>query len=118
MKLRIYTAAYRPFVMGGKVNYHIATEVSVTDAVDLGKGAVVRLALAPDGQIHVVEAETGAIIGQDLTEVERDVAEADAADITAQLVQARRDAETAETAPAEQFWARLSRAKPLPVSRP
>lgn len=104
--MRIYTRAQRPFVMGGKVHYHICTDAEATDPIDLGL-ARVRLVTSPKGTTFVVEAETGAIVGNTLEEVKQDLATASVAAVELQLAQAKLDSAAAEYEPPASFWRKL-----------
>lgn len=59
----IWTYGYRPFMMGGSVNYPLKAKVPCSGPYDLGKGYVGYVALAPNGSAYVAESQTGAIIG-------------------------------------------------------
>lgn len=109
--MRIYTAAYRPFVMGGRVNYFICTEVSATESVELGRGVWVRLVTTPRGETRVIESSTGAIVGNTLEEVRADFASAEPDVVSKQIEQARIDSEEAEYLTPEEFWNRLKQGR-------
>jgi hypothetical protein len=89
MKLTVFTKAYQPFVMGGKTNYHIGTELEVGDPVSLGDNIQGHLVTSPDGKTFVAEASTGAFVGTDLETVKKDLAAADPEIVKQQLADAK-----------------------------
>lgn len=85
---RIWTRAYRPFIMGGDVNAPIYTEVEATDPVDVGQDIQCFLVVAPNGRTFAAESETGAIVGDSIDAVKADMAEADPAVVAEQMAEA------------------------------
>ncbi len=73
MKLKIWTRAYQPFIMGGDVHAPIGTEVEVGKAVSVGKGFKCHVIISPKGHVHIAEATTGAFVGTSLEQVKADV---------------------------------------------
>ena len=67
-KRTIWTWGYRPFVMGGNVNYVLGVEMWCYGPYVLGKGHKGYVAVAPNGKCFVAEATTGAIVGNGETE--------------------------------------------------
>jgi len=104
----IWTAAYRPFIMGGNVNAPIATTYDVVgEPIDLGKGIKVWVIVSPKGTIHIADAETGAFVGDNLDQVKTDVAEADEEVMKQQLVDAKVKLKGATHLPPDKFWGRF-----------
>jgi len=104
MKLKVWTEAYRPFIMGGDVNAPISTEIEVGEKVDLGKGIGGYLVCSPSGKTFVAEATTGAFIGGSIEQVKSDIADATPEIMQEQLVAAKRRAKSAEPMKKEKFW--------------
>lgn len=110
-KLRIWTEAYRPFIMGGDCNAPIICEMPVDGPFDLGKGIRGFLAVSPHGQTFCVEAETGAIIGPTVASVRQDVEVADPAVMATQIAQAKERVLKACPVSPSEFWQLLRRAR-------
>ena len=102
--MRIWTEAYRPFVMGGDVNSPIATEVDATLPLDAGKGICVCVIESPHGTTHIAEMSTGALVGTDLAQVRSDIAAADPDVMAEQLEYAKERATEADPLDSEEFW--------------
>lgn len=103
--IRVWTKAYRPFILGGDVHTPIATEVESGEPYQLEHGIVVYLVKNPlTGQTHVVESHTGAFVGTSLEQVRDDVATADEKVMKDQLKEAEKLAQKAENMPPERFW--------------
>lgn len=71
--MRIWTFAYRPWIMGGNVNAPVMCDVPVTGPYDVGKGLQVYLATSPSGRTFVAESITGALVGPTVPDVRADV---------------------------------------------
>lgn len=107
MKLKIWTEAYSPFIMGGDVNAPIATEVEVGEPVVLAEGISVYLITSPTGSTYVAEATTGAFVGTSMEQVRADVEDADPAVMKQQLEAASERVKKAEMLEPERFWSRF-----------
>jgi hypothetical protein len=75
--MKIWTRAYRPFLMGGNVNAPIICDVPVSGPFDIGGGQQGYLAVSPKGHTFVAESVTGAIVGSTIKDVKTDIATAD-----------------------------------------
>lgn len=104
MKFRIWTEAYTPFIMGGDVNAPISTEIEVGDPVDVGRGVQVYLIASPDGETHVAESITGALVGTSIKKVKEDVAEGDIEIMKQQIEAAKERVKEARLFSNEEFW--------------
>ena len=103
-KLKIWTLAYRPFVMGGRTNYSAATELEVSDPVTIREpGIKVCESDTPRGK-RVALYPNGAIVGDSIEEVTADLTSAPAPVIEAQLWWAAEEAAKAELMSNEQFF--------------
>lgn len=111
MKIKVWTEAYRPFVMGGRVRYPVMAEVEATGPHALGKGYFGYLITAPDGSTLVAESETGALVGPTLEEVKADIKSATKQIMKEQIEHARERVKIAEQTSADNFW-KMLRKKP------
>lgn len=108
MKLRIWTEAYRPFVMGGDVHAPVATEVEVGAPVTVS-GVDLYVVPSPlTGETHVAEGSTGALVGTSLKEVMADIAAADPRVMADQLKEAAVRAREADAVSPKSFWKLLN----------
>lgn len=103
MKLRVWTHAYRPFIMGGNTNRPVATCVEVIEEKQTGKITLFSFK-TPKGAIRVAEKLTGAIVGDSIESVEKDLLNSDPKLIEDQLQQAKLYSEQAETLDSEAFF--------------
>ncbi len=104
-KIRVFTKAYRPFIMGGDCHAPIAAEVEALGPHDLGKGFQGYLVTSPSGKTHVAEATTGGFVGESLDAVRQDVAGCDdVAMMQGQVAMAAEKAKSAELLPPDEFW--------------
>lgn len=112
----IFTLGYRPWIMGGSVNYYLAAKVRVTGPHKLGKGFYGYLATGPNGKTKVADATSGAIIGDTLEEVRNDVATAPSIkgmkEQIKEAVAMTKDIYRFEVHPKEFFWKALKMDKP------
>ena len=104
MKLKVWTEAYRPFLMGGDVHAPIATEVEVGEPVELSNGLKVYMVVSPTGNTYVAEESTGAFVGTDMKVVMGDADEADPVVLKKQLEQAAERVKKATMLDPEKFW--------------
>ncbi len=112
MKIKIWTHAYSPFMMGGNVHAPIMTEVESGPLVEFGKGFNGFVVHSPGGFEVVVERTTGAICGTSLEQVRQDVAECgDIKVMLRQLNQAARELEEALPLDNQEFWGRYEQSR-------
>lgn len=102
--MKIWTEAYRPFLMDGDVNAPISTEVEVGQRYHVGGGFYAYEVESPDGNTHVVESESGAFIGTSILDVVCDIAEGDPEVMAEQIEAAKKRAQEAEPLSNEKFW--------------
>jgi len=107
--MRIWTEAYRPFIMGGDCNAPIVCAVPVDGPFDLGAGQQGFLAVSPSGRTFVAEGVTGAIVGSTIEGVRRDVEMADRTVMEEQIASAEKRVLQATPVSRDEFW-RLLRA--------
>ena len=93
--------------MGGAVNYVLACDVKCTGPHNLGKGYAGYLATSPNGKTFVAESLTGAIVGETLENVRADIAAAKPSVMRKQVLDAAKEAKTAEVKDAAFFWSAL-----------
>lgn len=65
---KIWTLNYRPFVMGGSVNYPISTDVEPIETREI-KGIEFFTFKTPVGTIRLAEGITGAIVAADFDDL-------------------------------------------------
>lgn len=104
MELKVWTAAYRPFMIGGDVRTPIATVLEVGEPVDIGKGMTAYVIVSPSGQTFIAESTTGAFVGNSLEAVRRDVIFAPPAVMREQLERAAIEANRATLHSVDDFW--------------
>lgn len=102
--MRIWTEAYRPWIMGGDCNAPVVCDVSVAGPLPLGKGYQGFLAIAPSGATFVIESETGAIVGSTIEDVRKDVERADEKVMQEQIASAKIRAQRAVAVSLKEFW--------------
>lgn len=105
MKIKIWTLKYNPFVMGGPVWKPVYTEVEAQGKYDLGKGFSGYLIVAPDGRTFVTESQSGGIVGDTITSVQKDIKECEDINfMERQIKEAIEVFKNAEEIPEEEFW--------------
>jgi hypothetical protein len=102
--MRVWTRAYRPFIMGGDVNRHICTDVQVQGPIELGRGYKAWVLVKPTGGCLYVEEVTKALIGDDLEMIKNDVAAADVQVMDKQLSDESRNGKTASYVSPDEFF--------------
>jgi hypothetical protein len=107
--MKIWTEAYRPFIMGGDCNAPIICDVPVDGPFDLGAGYQGFLAVSPNGETFVAESVTGAIVGATVKTVREDIATAEKAVMDSQIEWAKKRVLKACVVSRTEFW-RLLRA--------
>jgi hypothetical protein len=105
--MKIWTEAYRPFLMGGDVNAPVSTEVEVGHRYNVGGGYWAYEVESPSGQTYVVESKTGAIIGTSIFDVISDISEGDPEAMELQIEAAKERVKQADYVTPEQFWSML-----------
>lgn len=105
MKVKIWTEAYSPFIMGGDVNAPICTEVEAGEPIDVGRGIQAYVIASPrTGKVHIAESTTGAFVGSSIEQVRQDVESADPEVIKQQLASAAERVKHARPLSPEEFW--------------
>jgi hypothetical protein len=107
MQAKIYTRLYTPFMMGGKTIRYISCEWNVTGPHDIGKGFQAYIAIAPSGKPFIVEATTGAIIGDTLQGVREDVAAGTTDVMAKQVADSAINASESTLLSSNEFWSRM-----------
>ena len=104
--MRIWTEAYRPFLMGGDVHAPVSTEMEMEldGLIDIGHGLQAYLIVDPEGQTHVAESTTGAFIGTTIDQVRADLEAADPEVVRQQIEDAKERVKKADYIEPEQFW--------------
>lgn len=103
--MRIWTRAYRPFILGGDVHAPVCCDIEpLTANVDLGKGYKGAVFLAPSGKIFVAEMITGGIVGDSVKDVMADIAQGDDEIIAQQIKDNLEIGKTAEPVTSVEFW--------------
>ena len=108
-QVRVFTAAYRPFLMGGDVAGPVGTDVVPEATHDIGQGLSVYEITAPTGHKHFAETTTGAFVGTDLEVIRSDLAQASPEVVQLQLEHAQQQADKIDVLPAEEFWSLFQR---------
>jgi len=104
MKQKVWMPNYRPFILGGDCRAPIVVEIDVAGEYDLGLGYSGWLIISPNGKTFVAESETGAIVGNTITEVRQDIATADPEIIRKQIENAKITVSKAYIGTIEEFW--------------
>jgi hypothetical protein len=102
--LKMWTKSYRPFVMGGSVNYLVGCELETPEEVDLGKGVVGYVVLTPKGSTAIAEKTSGAIVGTSLQDVREDIDSCGAEMMADQLAAACCQVKDVRWVSPEKFW--------------
>ena len=103
-KIKIWTEAYSPWIMGGDVNAPISTELECTGPHKAGAFELYIAKNPITGQEHIVESETGAFIGTSLEGVRNDIETADKEIVKEQLIAAHERVKEALPLSNEDFW--------------
>jgi len=102
--MKIWTEAYRPFIMGGNVHAPVSIEMELDDPIDIGHGLQAYLIVDPEGRTHVAESTTGAFIGTTIDQVRADLAAADPEMVKSQMEDAKVRAQKADPLDDDTFW--------------
>lgn len=101
---RIFTLARDPFAFG-KVYFTIATEIPEPEWTPLHKGFYGAVLIDSQGRSHVIEKESGALIGESIDQVNSDIdACADISFMWGQVIKAKENCAEAKLVPVESFW--------------
>lgn len=108
----VWTRAYRPFVMGGDVNYFIGTWLVVEDLDEILTGhelvpKVYQVTNPRNGTTHIIEPSSGAFVGNDIEEVLKDLEDADNEKIREQIRWAFQMSQEAEVLEPAAFWSKF-----------
>lgn len=104
MRIKIWTAAYMPFILGGDVYQPLFCEVEAQGPIDLGRGYKGYLVLAPDGSTVVAESTSGGLVGPTIQEVRADIKSGSIAVMRKQVEEAVEKGKTARPIAPEEFW--------------
>lgn len=105
MKKVIWTVGYNPWVMGGDVHAPSGFETEVDKPVDIGKGFKAYVVKSPNKKVTLIaEATTGAIVGNSLRTVRKDVGEGDVEMMKAQVKGAAEMVKKVVLHDAAYFW--------------
>lgn len=110
IRIRIWTRAYRPFILGGDVHSPVFIETQAEGPVALGKGYFGYLVTAPNGTTLVAESQTGAVIGSTLEAVKEDIATAEKAVMKQQIEDAKIKSSRAVPISNKEFWTMMDKA--------
>lgn len=104
---KIFTLARNPFAFGNRT-YPIATEIQDPEWTPLHKGFYAAAIIDTRGRSHVVEKESGALIGNTIEEVNADIDACDDISIMQQQVEkAKEQCKEAQVLPQDEFWNRM-----------
>lgn len=106
-----WTPCYFPFTMGGPVWRPGGAWLNCDDPIWHPSGHAIALCHGPDGMTLVVEFTTGAVVGETLEEVTKDLNEGDPALMDRQVAKARDDRKQATVMEADEFWKRMANAR-------
>ncbi len=90
-KKTIWTIRHRPFVMGGRVDSAVSTEVKIIEEKQIGKGFYGFSFKTPKGTLKIAESITGAIVGDSFEEVISDIKNAPLKIIKQQIEDVKRE---------------------------
>jgi hypothetical protein len=102
--MKIWTEAYRPWILGGNCRAPVSCDVPVDGPFELGKGYIGYIATSPNGRKFVIESETGALIGSSLDGVREDIRSGDETVMKQQIEHAKRRALETDSISVELFW--------------
>lgn len=109
-KLKVFTLAYFPFTMGGRVWRPMACEIEFENydgPHDLGGGYRGYIITAPNGATFIAEADSGGFVGPSLKMVRQDIENGDPAVMKQQVEDALRQSKEAEVVDTDEFWRKL-----------
>lgn len=106
--MKVWTRAYRPFILGGDVHAPICCDLEpATNQFDLGKGFVGVIVVSPMGKKFVVELQSGGIVGNSIMAVRKDIESSDKETIDIQVEQMAEVGKTAIVVSEPEFWRNL-----------
>ena len=101
--------------MGGPVRQPVKTDVDPTSGPhDLGQGYEGYIITTPTGNTRVAEAITGALVGDTLDDVRRDVANANPETMRDQVAAAAQHFRNAKTLTPAEFWRLMKETPTIP----
>lgn len=111
--MKVWTEAYRPFIVGGDVNAPVSCDLEpASSPLELGKGYMGVIVVSPVGKTFIVEVITGGIVGKYIDEVRKDVEDSDEEVLRAQIEIGKRRSEETVPVTQQEFW-RVLRADSL-----
>lgn len=112
MKIRAWTRAYRPFIMGGNVNAPIACKLECTAALSVVDGVYVHAVISPKGTPFFVESRSGGIVGSDLDAIRKDAETVSVDELLLQIEEQRQYGLTAAEVNESEFWGMMRELAP------
>lgn len=112
VSVEVWARSYHPFRCGGNVNEIHKAIIEVDEKVELAHGVSVYV-LHKHGREFIFDAESGGLIGDDLEQVRKDVAEADPELIYRQIVKAVAEKERAVEQLPQTFLLELEHLLPM-----
>lgn len=106
--MRIWTLAYRPFLLGDP-NTPISTDVEPIMSYVASDSITLHEFISPGGVTLIAEGVTGAVVGRDLAEVLNDIREGDPAVMKQQIQQAQKVVRNATFMYPDEFWTLVDR---------
>lgn len=106
-----WTPCYFPFTMGGSVWRPGGAWLDCDDPIWHSSGHAIALCHGPTGITLVVEFTTGAVVGETLEEVIKDLDEGDPDIMEKQVAKAREDRKQITMLEPEDFWLRIAKAR-------
>lgn len=111
-KVKAWTLGYFPFTMGGRVWRPMVATLACDEPVHAGKGFFVQVAHGPGGATKVIEATTGAVVGDTLEQVMADIDACDDVDLMKRQIEKAHDQFTDPVDVTEaEWWRRILKAK-------
>lgn len=111
--IRVWTWGYFPITMGGRMWRPMATVLDATGPHELGRGFRGFLVTGPDGVTAVAEAQSGAIVGDNLESVRADITACGSCEVMRKQVEYARTedrSDEVELLP-EEWWQRVLKAR-------
>jgi len=106
--MKVWTKAYRPFIMGGNVNADVVADIQLNGQINVGGTGLVMIQ-APNGDLIWVCATTGGLLGEDLDSIRKDLAESNALVLAQQMIDMKDRGEKADPVTTEEFWKLLGK---------
>lgn len=102
--MKIWTYFYNAFTMGGSCNVPTGFETILDNEVELGNGFLGYEVLTPKGNKIIVEKESGAIVGNSLEQVKKDITTSKIDVMNKQVKQACEESENVKIISENKFW--------------